>query len=277
MTKTVAQLFEEAAGLVRGWGFTVVELDGWQTRRARSDIAFNPLGVINHHTGAWETTDQLLFRTGRTGLPAPLCHWTIYPDGTIALGAAGYANHAGNNDRAAVEKLLAGGPLDAEITPGPDSTYSANRRTVGIEVKCPAAYNPQQRAAAVALNAALILAFGWSRTRPPVGAHKEITRRKPGDPGDNMGGFRTDVAAYLATQIGGPAPTPAPVVTLPVLRFGSTGQWVRAVQRKLGVSPTGFYGLVTRARVRAWQKTHHLKVDGIAGPITLTALGITSA
>lgn len=279
MSKTVADLFSEVAGLVRGWGFTVVERPGWENRRARADIVFDPKAVVNHHTASWKTSDDMLYRDGNGRVPAPLCHFSIDADGVVTLGAAGYANHAGSNNRSSVETLIAGPSLTGEVIPGPDTPdYSGNRRTVGIEVKCPGAYNAAQRAAAVALNAALVLAFGWDRANPPVGAHKEITRRKPGDPGDSMAAFRADVVAFIAAKVD-PAPTPAPTpapVKLPTLRLGSTGAWVRAVQRKLGVSPTSFYGPVTRARVKRWQKAHQLAADGIAGPKTLTALGVTS-
>lgn len=209
---TVADRFQTALNTLTSWGFKPIAREGWRTNAARRDITFAPAGIIDHHTAAWGTTDALLFKTGRTGLPAPLCHWTIYQDGTIVLGAAGYANHAGINNKLATLAVLAGGPLDAEIHPGPDTGgFSANRSTVGVEVKCPAAYNEAQRAAAVALNAALVLAFGWSKSKPPLGAHKEITRRKPSDPDDNMGKFRADVVAFIAAK----EATVPPIVTPP--------------------------------------------------------------
>ena len=52
---------------------------------------------------------------------------------------------------------------------------------------------------------------------------------------------------------------------------------VRALQRKLGVSPDGVYGPKTRAAVRRFQRSHGLDVDGIAGSQTLAELGLTSA
>ena len=219
MSASVADRFQTALNLLAEWGFKTSTVAGWQTRKARKDITYDPAGIVNHHTGAWETKDDLLFRTGRTGLPAPLCQFAIQVDGTITLGAAGYANGAGINNKAAVEALIAG--LGAEQKPGLDSAnYSGNRRTISVEVKCPGSYNPAQRAAAVALNAALVLAMGWSTTKPPVGAHKEITRRKPGDPGDDMGKFRSDVVAFIASKtepVPVPDPTPPPVVTPPAV------------------------------------------------------------
>ncbi len=63
------------------------------------------------------------------------------------------------------------------------------------------------------------------------------------------------------------------------LQTGSTGAAVIALQNelnKLGAKPVltidGKYGPATQAAVEAFQKTNHLTVDGIAGPITLKAL-----
>ena len=195
---SVTSNLESAANLLNQWGFPVVKRAGWASKKARSDIAFAPAGVIFHHTAAWETSDSMLFDKGNGKVKGPLCNWSIDRDGRITLGAAGYANHAGINSRAAVAKILAG--ADAEIKPGPDDNYSANRYTVGVEVKCPGAYNEAQRRAAVALGAALVIAFGWDKVKVPVGAHKEITRRKPGDPGDDMGAFRTEVRALIVAK-----------------------------------------------------------------------------
>jgi cell wall-associated NlpC family hydrolase len=53
--------------------------------------------------------------------------------------------------------------------------------------------------------------------------------------------------------------------------------WVVPVQRALGVPADGLYGPVSRAAVRAFQKKRGLMVDGIVGPQTLGALGISRA
>jgi peptidoglycan hydrolase-like protein with peptidoglycan-binding domain len=58
------------------------------------------------------------------------------------------------------------------------------------------------------------------------------------------------------------------------LSLGSNGPAVKQLQRKLHVSPTGYYGNETRTAVKHFQKRHGLKADGIAGPATLRALGV---
>jgi peptidoglycan hydrolase-like protein with peptidoglycan-binding domain len=62
------------------------------------------------------------------------------------------------------------------------------------------------------------------------------------------------------------------------LRVGSSGQAVTNLQaqlRSVGVfnqKPTGYYGEVTAASVRSFQKVHNITADGIVGPKTLSKL-----
>jgi hypothetical protein len=58
------------------------------------------------------------------------------------------------------------------------------------------------------------------------------------------------------------------------LRLGSTGSSVKAVQRRLKVSVTGYFGRQTEAAVKRFQRRRGLKVDGIVGPATARALGV---
>jgi len=86
--------------------------------------------------------------------------------------------------------------------------------------------------AVVAVSAAWQIVAGWMRDgkAPRVGAHKEHTKRKPGDPCMSMGELRTRVAAVVASgKPYGPAetpPAPTPEVPVPVppvsaaFRFG---------------------------------------------------------
>jgi hypothetical protein len=92
--------------LLRDAGLEVEEIDGWRTRgRPASTGDFAPVGVLNHHTGAsangWTLAREMayaiwMFITGRPpSLPAPLCQIALGRSGTVYLGAAGRANHAG--------------------------------------------------------------------------------------------------------------------------------------------------------------------------------------
>lgn len=60
-------------------------------------------------------------------------------------------------------------------------------------------------------------------------------------------------------------------------RVGSEGPEVRQIQRRLGVSVTGFYGPETEQAATDFQRRQRLNcIDGITGPETLTALGLES-
>jgi peptidoglycan hydrolase-like protein with peptidoglycan-binding domain len=76
------------------------------------------------------------------------------------------------------------------------------------------------------------------------------------------------IAAPLALASGGSSV---------LLQRGSSGTSVAALQRALGVTPTGTFGPVTARAVRAFQSSHGLTVDGIVGPMTSAALGLGGA
>jgi peptidoglycan hydrolase-like protein with peptidoglycan-binding domain len=62
-----------------------------------------------------------------------------------------------------------------------------------------------------------------------------------------------------------------------MLKAGSSGASVAAVQRALGVAADGVFGPTTKAAVLRFQSAHGLEVDGIVGPITSGALGLGGA
>lgn len=55
------------------------------------------------------------------------------------------------------------------------------------------------------------------------------------------------------------------------------GSSVAKLQSVLGITPDGVYGANTRRAVRNYQRNQGLAVDGIAGPVTLASLGLSSA
>ena len=58
------------------------------------------------------------------------------------------------------------------------------------------------------------------------------------------------------------------------LRRGDEGPLVTKLQEKLGVDAIGKFGPKTEAALKAWQAANGLAADGIAGPFTLSKLGI---
>ena len=57
---------------------------------------------------------------------------------------------------------------------------------------------------------------------------------------------------------------------------GSRGAVVKQIQKAAGAYPDGIWGKVTTECVKAWQREHGLKADGIAGPATLAEMGIAA-
>jgi peptidoglycan hydrolase-like protein with peptidoglycan-binding domain len=76
--------------------------------------------------------------------------------------------------------------------------------------------------------------------------------------------------ALLATVVALAAAAPADADG--VLKLGSTGPRVAAVQKWLGLSVDRIYGPATKRAVRRFQRRHGLTGDGIVGPATWTAL-----
>lgn len=62
-----------------------------------------------------------------------------------------------------------------------------------------------------------------------------------------------------------------------LLHRGSHGSTIVAVQHALGIPADGVYGAATRRAVMSFQREHGLIVDGIVGPQTLGALGLSSS
>src|SRR5215210_442002 len=87
----------------------------------------------------------------------------------------------------------------------------------------------------------------------------------------------TALIAPLAQQTAQAQTTAAAAQSTALLKKGSRGPAVAALQRQLGISADGVFGRQTRAAVRAFQARNGLVVDGIVGPQTRGALGGGSA
>ena len=57
-----------------------------------------------------------------------------------------------------------------------------------------------------------------------------------------------------------------------LLKKGSSGDDVKKLQQKLGLSADGFFGAGTEAKVKEWQTTNGLTADGIVGSGTWTKM-----
>lgn len=208
-----APLPEDLPQRLRAAGLKVVALDGWRSRgRPASTGGFNPRGILIHHTGSKQdgmAYARWLFLKGRADLPAPLCQISIGRDGTVFVGAAGRANHAG--------RAKAFGSMPAG---------DGNALYVGIEVHNTGTegYPAAQYRSMVQTAAVLREILGAELTE--ISGHFQTSVTGKIDPGNpkNRGGvywrgywvldmnrFRQDVKIARIKAPAGPAPTvPAP-------------------------------------------------------------------
>jgi peptidoglycan hydrolase-like protein with peptidoglycan-binding domain len=61
-----------------------------------------------------------------------------------------------------------------------------------------------------------------------------------------------------------------------LMRYGDAGNGVSSLQKQLNIKADGIYGEQTYQRVRSFQAGKGLRIDGVAGPATLAALGLNS-
>jgi len=246
-------------------GLKVAEVPGWQSRGGEVGLT---VGVICHHTAGPTNGNMPSLNTlinGRPGLPGPLAQLGLGRDGTYFVIAAGKCNHAGkglwqgvatgNTSFIGIEAENTGKPGDQ---PWPEVQMDAYRRGV----------------------AAILTRIG--RGAQFCAGHKEYALpegRKP-DPSFDMPAFRLSVAAIMSGVAPPPILIPAaePALTAgapagrPTLRRGATGELVKLIQTKVGVSPDGNFGPKTEAALRVFQRAQGLVPDGIVGPRTWASL-----
>lgn len=186
-------------------GVKVAYEPGWETR-TNGGASPDHEAIIVHHTGA-DTTSTAYLRDGERARPMipPYAQIHVRRDATLVVIAAGGASHAGMVDRSVWDRIVGGtAPLDRDMKPGPDSkTFSANRPGIGMEVNGsggPGDWTAEQYATVVAFCAAYHEVRGWRAPSPRVGAHKELTTRKPGDPWAPMGALRTAIKNHNTTS-----------------------------------------------------------------------------
>lgn len=254
-------------------GLKVALVPGWQTR-GLGDVGVIQ-GVICHHTGGAgpERGNMPSLNTLKAGraaspglaaLPGPLAQLGLGRDGTFYVIAAGRAAHAG---RGQFKGFVTGNSsfigIEAENTgmtsdsPWPDIQLDAYHRGV----------------------AAILKHLGKDSTF--CCGHKEyaLPKGRKNDPLLDMETFRAAVAAFINGTVPPRPPIPPVEPTQPAgqpgrktLRRGDSGNLVKQVQTKVGISADGKFGPRTEAAVRAFQRKHGLVADGIVGPKTWRAL-----
>lgn len=268
-----------------GWGEFLNFWPGWANRTNSSEIKL-PTGVTVHHTGGKATaTSYLINPVDRPQLKVLANVHIDVLERRIRFICAGGASHGGYTFEPCFDRVVAGtAPLDRDLEPGPDSeTFSINKRTVGVEVDGVGGageWDAWTYRAAVALSAACQQVAGWPLgDAPRVGAHKEHTRRKPGDPFVNMGTFRTDVKACLADPWGPNTGRPEFVLgDRELAKDGiDSGPDVSAlidllVELGYELLDDGLFGPAVERAVIDFQLKHELVADGIVRVDTVQAL-----
>jgi peptidoglycan hydrolase-like protein with peptidoglycan-binding domain len=251
-------------------GLKVSLVDGWETR-GRGDVG-QIFGVICHHTGSLnpQRLNMPTLRSLRDGrqasanlsaLPGPLAQLGLGRDGTYFVIAAGKAIHAG---------------------PGLFRNVTGNSRFIGIEAENEGSMGdfpwPDVQIDAYRRGVAAILKH-LEKDASFCCGHKEYAPGRKPDPNFNMTTFRETVGAIISGTvqptplIPDVEPDPQPgLPARPTLRRPVTGELVKVVQSKVGVSPDGKFGPKTEAAVRVFQRDHGLVPDGIVGPKTWRAL-----
>lgn len=246
------------ADVLRAAGLQVQEEAGWQSR-GRAEMG-TVKGVLCHHTAGPLTGNMPSLDTvqnGRPDLPGPLAHLLLARDGTFIVIAAGRCNHAGAGSWRGVT--------------------TGNSNFIGIEAENTGLPNdpwPDAQLDAYARGCAAILAHAGAPVIMCAG-HKEyaLPHGRKSDPDFDMGAFRQRVSAFLGASqpiaVG-----PVSLTPRPLLRLGSSGEYVRTLQGLLGVEQDGSFGPKTVAAVTAFQTRQGLTADGIVGLATWSHLAL---
>lgn len=217
-TQVVAQL--------KKWGIKYVEVKSWETHNRNAVGPWSDLkGFIWHHTGA-DTTNPATYAggvlyDGISGLPGPLCHFGLAPDGTVYLVGWGRANHAGGGDPAVLNHVI-NEDYTGQLHPtkGNSNGTDGNRYFYGVEIMYSGSHKmtDAQYKTALKLSAAICEFHEW--TEKSCIAHGEWSSDK-WDPGYASGKImdmvkvRTDIKATMKAGAKPVVVTPPPTPPKP--------------------------------------------------------------
>jgi len=240
-------------------GLKVAECPGW-ANLGRAEMG-TVEGVLCHHTattirsGNMPSLNTIIHgRSGRDALPGPLAQLGLGRDGTYYIIAAGKCNHAGPG----IWKGITGGNthfigIEAENVgdgsePWPEVQMDAYARGVAAILKH--------------INRGAEFCAGHKEYRLPIGFKN--------DPNFDMNDFRRrvqDIMDGRSAPVVIPKEEPAGLIRQ-TLRRGKANdaELVKIVQQKLGLTVDGFFGPITEAAVREFQRGKGLVADGIIGP-----------
>jgi hypothetical protein len=210
---------------LKKWGISYKEITvggvSWKNHNRAGHGAWGPInGFIWHHTGADVANAQTYASgtlwNGVSGLPGPLCHFSIGTDGTVYLVGWGRANHAGGGDPVVLNHVI-NEDYSGQLHPtkGNSNGVDGNSHFYGVEIQYSGSHKmtDAQYKAALKLSAALLDFHDWSEKS--VIAHGEWSSDK-WDPGYASGKIMNmvDVRKAVATTLkAGPKPTtPKPPV-----------------------------------------------------------------
>ena len=213
---------------LKKWGLKYKEITvggvSWKDHNRAGHGAWGGInGFIMHHTGA-DVSNALDYAEGTlwsgiSGLPGPLCHFSIGTDGTVYLVGWGRANHAGGGDPVVLQHVT-NEDYTGQLHPtkGNSNGVDGNAHFYGVEIQYSGTHKmtDAQYKAALKLAAACVDFHvehdGWGKECLSVIGHGEWSSDK-WDPGYASGkimdmvAVRKDVAAVLKA---GPNPTPPP-------------------------------------------------------------------
>lgn len=221
----------------------------WDDTEIAGKGVFDPRYILMHHTAGIDSLAWL--RSGCDHKPVPGSHFLVSRDGTVHVLTRFLAYHAGK-----------GGPYK-EVDAGMMNHYSwgIEIESLGLKKDLPKV----QLEAAAHLAAGLLDAMGVPTDR--IINHKTW---RPGGKTDTLYSdafWRSRAKAWRVSSFLPPYPG------VP-MSLGIKGDAVEALQRALGLIPTGEYDLNTLKAVKAFQRARPWlwPADGVAGPKTYAAI-----